>query len=34
MPNSELIIHPATGRGAVFQFHADFVQRAPAFLSR
>jgi len=34
LPNSELVIYPDAGHGAVFQFHTDFVQRALAFLSR
>lgn len=34
LPNSELIIYPDSGHGAVFQFHADFVTRALEFLSR
>jgi pimeloyl-ACP methyl ester carboxylesterase len=34
LPNSELIVYPDSGHGAVFQFHADFVPRALAFLSR
>ncbi|MBW4048156.1 MAG: alpha/beta fold hydrolase [Proteobacteria bacterium] len=34
LSNSELIIYPDSGHGAVFQFHADFVQRALAFVSR
>jgi pimeloyl-ACP methyl ester carboxylesterase len=34
LPNSELIIYPDSGHGAVFQFHADFVPRVLAFLSR
>lgn len=34
LPDSELIIYPDSGHGAVFQFHADFVPRALAFLSR
>lgn len=34
LPNSELVIYPDSGHGAVFQFHADFVRRALAFLSR
>jgi pimeloyl-ACP methyl ester carboxylesterase len=34
LPNSELIIYADSGHGAVFQFHADFVPRALAFLSR
>jgi pimeloyl-ACP methyl ester carboxylesterase len=34
LPNSELIIYPDSGHGAVFQFHADFVPRALEFLDR
>jgi pimeloyl-ACP methyl ester carboxylesterase len=34
LPNSELVIYPDSGHGAVFQFHADFVPRALAFLGR
>ena len=34
LPNSELIIYPDSGHGAVFQFHADFVGKALEFLSR
>jgi len=34
LPNSELIIYPDSGHGAVFQFHADFVPKALTFLSR
>ena len=34
LPNSELIIYPDAGHGAAFQFHADFVPKALAFLSR
>ncbi|MGR4869400.1 alpha/beta fold hydrolase [Variovorax sp. LARHSF232] len=34
LPNSDLIIYPDSGHGAVFQFHADFVPKALAFLSR
>jgi pimeloyl-ACP methyl ester carboxylesterase len=34
LPNSELIVYPDSGHGAVFQFHADFVPRALDFLSR
>jgi pimeloyl-ACP methyl ester carboxylesterase len=34
LPNSELIICPESGHGAVFQFHADFVPRALEFLAR
>jgi len=34
LPHSELIIYPDAGHGGVFQFHADFVARAVAFLAR
>ena len=34
LPNSELIIYPDSGHGAVFQFHADFVPKAMEFLAR
>lgn len=34
LPNSELIIYPDSGHGAMFQFHADFVPQALEFLSR
>jgi pimeloyl-ACP methyl ester carboxylesterase len=34
LPNSDLIIYPDSGHGAVFQFHADFVPRAVEFLAR
>jgi pimeloyl-ACP methyl ester carboxylesterase len=34
LPNSELIIYPDSGHGAVFQFHADFVPTALEFLAR
>jgi pimeloyl-ACP methyl ester carboxylesterase len=34
LPNSELIIYPDSGHGAVFQFHADFVSKALEFLAR
>jgi pimeloyl-ACP methyl ester carboxylesterase len=34
LPKSELIMYPDSGHGAVFQFHADFVPKALAFLSR
>ena len=32
LPNSQLVIYPDAGHGGVFQFHADFVKRALAFL--
>jgi pimeloyl-ACP methyl ester carboxylesterase len=34
LPNSDLIIYPDSGHGAVFQFHADFVPKALEFLAR
>lgn len=34
LPDSELVIYPDSGHGAVFQFHADFVPRALAFLAK
>jgi pimeloyl-ACP methyl ester carboxylesterase len=34
LPNSDLVIYPDSGHGAVFQFHADFVPRALEFLAR
>ncbi len=33
LPNSDLIIYPDAGHGGVFQFHADFVPKALAFLA-
>jgi pimeloyl-ACP methyl ester carboxylesterase len=34
LPNSELIVYPDSGHGAVFQFYTDFVPKALAFLAR
>jgi len=34
LPNSELMMYPDSGHGAVFQYHADFVPRALEFLAR
>lgn len=34
LPNSTLIIYPDAGHGGIFQFHADFVHSALAFLGR
>ncbi|MFS2165264.1 alpha/beta fold hydrolase [Variovorax sp. Varisp62] len=34
LPNSELVIYPDSGHGAVFQFHADFLSKALEFLAR
>lgn len=33
LPDSQLVIYPDAGHGAVFQFHADFVPRVLAFLA-
>lgn len=32
LPNSDLVIYPDAGHGGIFQFHAQFVDRALAFL--
>jgi pimeloyl-ACP methyl ester carboxylesterase len=32
LPNSELVIYPDAGHGGIFQFHAQFVERALDFL--
>jgi pimeloyl-ACP methyl ester carboxylesterase len=34
LANSQLIIYPDSGHGAVFQHHADFVPKALDFLAR
>lgn len=34
LPNSRLIIYPDAGHGGIFQFHADFVPSAMAFLAQ
>jgi pimeloyl-ACP methyl ester carboxylesterase len=34
LSNSDLIIYPESGHGAVFQFHTDFVPKALEFLAR
>lgn len=34
LPNSTLIIYPDAGHGGIFQFHAEFVPSALAFLGR
>jgi pimeloyl-ACP methyl ester carboxylesterase len=34
LPNSKLIIYPDAGHGGIFQFHADFVSSALAFLAQ
>lgn len=32
IPNSKLIIYEDAGHGGIFQYHADFVTKALAFL--
>jgi pimeloyl-ACP methyl ester carboxylesterase len=34
LPDSDLVIYPDAGHGGIFQFHAEFVERALAFLQR
>lgn len=34
LPNSTLVIYPDAGHGGIFQFYADFVPKANAFLSQ
>jgi pimeloyl-ACP methyl ester carboxylesterase len=34
LPNSELVIYPDSGHGAVFQYETDFVPKALEFLAR
>ena len=34
LPNSQLVIYPDAGHGAVFQFHDDFVLKTLEFLKR
>ncbi|HEX5287949.1 MAG TPA: alpha/beta hydrolase [Streptosporangiaceae bacterium] len=34
LPDSELVIYPDVGHGGIFQFHAQFVQKALEFLGR
>ena len=34
LPDSELVIYPDAGHGGIFQFHAQFVQKALEFLGR
>ncbi len=33
IPNAELVIYPDAGHGGIFQYHADFVPKALAFLA-
>jgi pimeloyl-ACP methyl ester carboxylesterase len=34
LPDSDLVIYPDAGHGGIFQFHAQFVEQALAFLQR
>jgi pimeloyl-ACP methyl ester carboxylesterase len=34
LPNSDLVVYPDAGHGGIFQFHAQFVEQALAFLQR
>ncbi|WIX93200.1 alpha/beta hydrolase [Amycolatopsis sp. DG1A-15b] len=34
LPDSELVIYPDAGHGGIFQFHAQFVEKALDFLAR
>ena len=34
LPDSELVIYPDAGHGGIFQFHAQFVDKALEFLAR
>jgi len=34
LPDSDLAIYPDAGHGGIFQFHAQFVEQALAFLQR
>ena len=34
LPDSELVIYPDAGHGGIFQFHAQFVEKALEFLAR
>ena len=34
LPDSDLVIYPDAGHGGIFQFHAQFVEQALAFLRR
>ena len=33
IPNSQLVIYPDAGHGGIFQYHAEFVPKALAFLA-
>jgi pimeloyl-ACP methyl ester carboxylesterase len=34
LPDSVLVIYPDAGHGGIFQFHAQFVDKALEFLAR
>ena len=34
LPDTELVIYPDAGHGGIFQFHAQFVNKALEFLGR
>lgn len=34
LAHSTVIVHPDTGRGGIFQFHADFVHSAGVFIAQ
>lgn len=34
LAHSTVIVHPDTGRGGIFQFHADFVPSAGVFIAQ
>jgi len=34
LPDSELVTYPDAGHGGIFQYHAQFVQKALEFLGR
>jgi pimeloyl-ACP methyl ester carboxylesterase len=34
LPNNELVIYPDAGRGGIFQYHQQFVEKALEFLAK
>jgi pimeloyl-ACP methyl ester carboxylesterase len=34
LPNSQLVTYPDAGHGGIFQYHAQFVQKALEFFDR
>ena len=34
LPDADLVVYPDAGHGGIFQFHAQFVQKALEFLGR